>query len=118
MAAAIRWLEQAFGARERLRISADRAQLLLAGGAFVVATDERPAPLRGVPGDVLVRIDGLDVHYERARAAGATIIVHPTTYPFGDRQYIARDLGGHEWTFSESVRDVDPAEWGGQLYIP
>lgn len=118
MPAAIAWLAQAFGARERLRISPQRAQMLLAGGAFVVAADDRPESWRGAPGDVLVRIEQLDAHYERARAAGATIIVHPTTYPFGDRQYIARDIGGHEWTFSESVRDVDPVEWGGRLFIP
>jgi hypothetical protein len=57
MPVAIVWLEQAFGVRERLRISPHRAQLLLAGGAFVVATDDRPEPWRGAPSDVLVRID-------------------------------------------------------------
>ena len=27
----------------------------------------------------------------------------------------AEDPGGHHWTFSQSIADVDPAEWGGVL---
>lgn len=27
-------------------------------------------------------------------------------------------LGGHRWTFSESIADVDPASWGGALVKP
>jgi predicted enzyme related to lactoylglutathione lyase len=28
------------------------------------------------------------------------------------RQYTAEDFAGYEWTFSQSVADVDPEEWG------
>ena len=38
-----------------------------------------------------------------------------TTYPFGERQYSAQDPFGHRWTFSQSVADVDPRDWGGSL---
>jgi hypothetical protein len=31
------------------------------------------------------------------------------------RQYLAADLAGHRWTFSETLADVDPASWGGEL---
>jgi uncharacterized glyoxalase superfamily protein PhnB len=31
----------------------------------------------------------------------------------GERQYAARDPEGHEWTFSETLADVAPEEWGG-----
>jgi hypothetical protein len=34
-------------------------------------------------------------------------------YPYGERQYTAEDLGGHRWTFSQSIADVAPEEWGG-----
>jgi uncharacterized glyoxalase superfamily protein PhnB len=39
----------------------------------------------------------------------------PVDYPYGERQYSAVDPGGHVWTFSESIADVDPASWGGEL---
>ena len=29
------------------------------------------------------------------------------------RQYDADDLAGHSWTFSQSVADEHPGEWGG-----
>ena len=45
--------------------------------------------------------------------AGARVLTEPTTHPFGERQYTAEDIGGHRWTFSQSVADVDPEAWGG-----
>ncbi|MCC7241898.1 MAG: nuclear transport factor 2 family protein [Acidobacteria bacterium] len=48
-------------------------------------------------------------------AHGAAVAGPPATFPFGERQYSAHDLAGHRWTFSQSVADVDPADWGGQL---
>lgn len=35
----------------------------------------------------------------RAQESGATILEAPHDVPFGERQYTARDLGGHWWTF-------------------
>ncbi len=35
-----------------------------------------------------------------------------------ERQYSALDIGGHRWTFSQSVVDSDPASWGGELVKP
>jgi hypothetical protein len=32
---------------------------------------------------------------------------------YGERQYSAEDLAGHRWTFSETLADVAPEEWGG-----
>jgi uncharacterized glyoxalase superfamily protein PhnB len=57
----------------------------------------------------------VDAHHLRAVAHGARVIDEPTTHPFGERQYTAVDPGGHSWTFSQSVADVAPAEWGGSL---
>ncbi len=33
---------------------------------------------------------------------------------FGERQYTAEDLVGHLWTFSETLADMAPEEWGGK----
>jgi uncharacterized glyoxalase superfamily protein PhnB len=57
----------------------------------------------------------VDEHYTHVKQSGARIIGEPQTYFFGERQYAAEDLGGHIWTFSQSVADVAPEEWGGVL---
>ena len=64
---------------------------------------------------VLVRVEDVDSHHARAVQAGARIVSPPTSYPFGERQYSALDLGGHRWTFSQTIDDVDPETWGGSL---
>jgi uncharacterized glyoxalase superfamily protein PhnB len=114
--AAAAWLCRAFGFTERLRIADHRIQLLSGTGAIVVMdrSREEAGALPSAHG-VLVRVDDVDAHYERAVAAGAEVSSTPVTHPFGERQYGARDPGGHRWTFSETVDDVDPASWGGEL---
>jgi uncharacterized glyoxalase superfamily protein PhnB len=62
-----------------------------------------------------VHIDNLDEHFARAKAAGAVILKEPQDMPFGVRQYTAKDIGGHWWTFSQNIRDVDPSEWGAKV---
>jgi uncharacterized glyoxalase superfamily protein PhnB len=114
VAEACEWLCRAFGFRERLRIGNHRAQLTFGDGAVIAI--QRPA---GVSPDtthaLLVRVEDADRHREQAAAAGARILDEPTDYPYGERQYNAEDIGGHRWTFSQSIADVDPAEWGGRL---
>jgi uncharacterized glyoxalase superfamily protein PhnB len=111
IAEAVAWLCAAFGFTERLRIANHRSQLLVGSGS-VVAVEARPPLGRG---SVMVRVDDVDAHYRRALAQGARTSGPPTTYPYGERQYTAQDLAGHSWTFSQSVADVDPADWGGTL---
>jgi uncharacterized glyoxalase superfamily protein PhnB len=33
--------------------------------------------------------------------------------PFGERQYTVEDPGGRRWTFSQSIADMAPSQWGG-----
>ena len=44
-------------------------------------------------------VDEVDAHCERARAAGAEITREPEDTPYGSREYTARDLEGHPWSF-------------------
>jgi uncharacterized glyoxalase superfamily protein PhnB len=67
------------------------------------------------PSYLLVRVEDADSHRAQAEAAGAKILSEPTDWPYGERQYSAEDPGGHVWTFSQSIDDVDPAVWGGTL---
>jgi uncharacterized glyoxalase superfamily protein PhnB len=104
------WLTRAFGFRERLQIGDHRAQLVYEGGAVIVIQRDEPTTSY-----VLVRVADADSHHERAASAGAKILSPPENYPYGERQYNAQDPAGHVWTFSESIADVDPADWGGTL---
>jgi uncharacterized glyoxalase superfamily protein PhnB len=112
---AAEWLCNAFGFRERLRIGNHRAQLVFGNGALIVI--ELDPDVREVPAThaILVRVDDADAHHERAAANGARITSPPTDYPYGERQYNAEDIGGHRWTFSQSIADADPAAWGGTM---
>ena len=113
---AVDWLTRVFGLVEHVRIGDHRAQLGVGDGALIVADashGRRPPGGDGVTHSVLVRVDDVDQHYRLAEAAGTQIISGPQTLPFGERQYTAADLGGHHWTFTQSVADVSPEEWGG-----
>jgi len=116
VATAADWLCKAFGFRERLRIGNHRVQLVFGTGALVVIeAPPREPGMRAPAHGVLVRVDDVDAHCARARAAGATIAGEPQSYPYGERQYGVIDPAGHRWTFSQSIADVDPADWGGTL---
>ena len=63
-----------------------------------------------------VQVTDVDEHYARATRNGVHVFGPPTTYPFGERQYTAQDFAGHRWSFSQSVADVDIADWGGKPF--
>jgi uncharacterized glyoxalase superfamily protein PhnB len=119
---AVEWLTAAFGFEERLRIGdAHRSQLIAGDGAVIVADvgGDRRAPERGSGTHlVMVRVEGVDAHCTRAKASGASVVSEPTSFPYGERQYTVDDLAGHRWTFSETLADVDPVDWGGEVPAP
>ncbi len=109
------WLCEAFGFSVRLRIGNHRVQLNVGDGA-VILREMRPNEMNaelGLGHSVTVRVEDADAHCDRAREHGARITESPVTHPYGERQYNAIDLAGHSWTFSQSVADLHPAEWGG-----
>ncbi len=128
--AAIAWLCRVFRFVERLRAPdasgrAGHAQLTIAEGAAVILGVSRRGqspewddaaefgPPRGRVGQsLMIRVDDVDAHYERVRAADARVLDPPMTYPYGERQYTVEDPEGHRWSFTQSVADVAPAAWG------
>ena len=121
--AAVDWLGAAFGFVERVRIGEDhRSQLLVGdGGAVILADthgDRRPPADDESSHAVMVRVEDARAHCERARAHGARIVSEPADFAYGERQYSAVDLAGHRWTFTESIADVAPKEWGGATITP
>ncbi|HEY5288314.1 MAG TPA: VOC family protein [Solirubrobacteraceae bacterium] len=115
--AAVDWLGAAFGFAERVRIGEDhRAQLIFGDGAVIIGdvrNDRRPPRPGETTHSVMVRVEDVEAHCEHAREHGARIVAEPTDFPFGERQYTAEDLAGHQWTFSQTIADVAPEEWGG-----
>jgi uncharacterized glyoxalase superfamily protein PhnB len=117
--AAVEFLCTAFGFEERLQIGEDhRSQLTYGDGAVIlgdVRHDRRPPRPGESTHSVTVRVDDARAHCERARSHGARILMEPTDFEYGERQYTAEDPAGHQWTFSETLDDVHPAAWGGLL---
>jgi uncharacterized glyoxalase superfamily protein PhnB len=125
---AVEWLVDTFGFTERLRVGGRLAELTIGDGSVLIterrvtqvldspdATVLRP-PRRGVVSHAtVVRVDDVDAHYRASRQTGARIVQTPSDKPWGERTYTVEDLAGHSWTFSQTIADVDPQEWGGEL---
>jgi uncharacterized glyoxalase superfamily protein PhnB len=117
--AAVDWLESALGFEEKVRIGdAHRSQLRVGADGAVVVADVRGAQV-APSGDVVthlikIRVDDVDAAFARASAAGARVLEEPETHMYGERSCVVEDPGGHRWELTQTVRDVDPAEWGGE----
>ena len=120
--AASSWLADAFGFEERQRFT-DRegtvttAILSVPGGGVLMLgrtgpdyqsprrhreSCEAAARWHQVPyivDGVLVTVEEVDRHCERARAAGALVLTEPEDTPHG-RNYRVEDLEGHRWMFT------------------
>ena len=120
--AALKWLQNAFGFEPSEVLTDAQGNIahaemthgdgvVMIGGEWADRT-RSPASLGGKNTQrVHVRIQrGIEEHCARARQAGAKILMEPTDQFYGDRSYIAADLEGHYWTFSQSVREVSKAE--------
>jgi predicted enzyme related to lactoylglutathione lyase len=118
---AIEWLCGAFGFEERLRTPPEpdgtvhHAQLAVGLGSVMLNGQRGGA--KSHPSCVMVYVQDVDAHCERAKKFAAKIVNPPVTAEFGERQYSAEDLEGHRWTFSQSVADVDPKAWGAQAAL-
>ena len=114
---AVEWLEAAFGFVECVRIGeGHRAQLAVA--VADVRGARRPPREGEVTASVLVRVEDARSHCDHAREHGAQIMMGPTDFEYGERQYHAQDPAGHHWTFSQTLADTAPEEWGGETINP
>src|SRR2546429_7473422 len=119
---AIEWLCRAFGLSERLRASGaggriTHAQLSIGNGDLMIgASGAKFPPPHGeeVSQYVLVHVEDVDQHFEQAKRSGGRIVDPPKDRPFGERLYTVRELACHRWTFSESIADGRPEQWGAQ----
>jgi uncharacterized glyoxalase superfamily protein PhnB len=112
------WLCHVFGFSLRIDIGSHRAQLNVGDGAVVLTELGKGVGAQEVrtPGQnlsVMVRVPDVYQHHERVRQCGARVVRPPADYPYGERQYSVADLAGYIWTFSQSIADVRPEDWGG-----
>jgi PhnB protein len=108
-AAAIDFLTNAFGFEEVMRMEDDKgdvnhAELRLGEDTVMLGDpgDDYRNPRNADHSTALVHvyIDDVDGHFERAKAAGAEIVMEPTDQEYGDRRYDAKDPEGHFWSFA------------------
>ena len=111
-AAAIEFLQNAFGFEEVMRMTDDEgrvnhAELRLGADSLMLGWpgEDYQSPRKANHRSALVHVyvDDVDAHFERARAAGAEIIMEPTDQEYGDRRYDAYDLEGQLWSFATAL---------------
>ena len=119
VAAALRWLADAFGLQEGFRVEGpdgkvNHAEMRIGDGVVMMGCPgpqyRNPKHVGAVTQSLMVYVDDVDAHYARARNAGATILAPPEDQFYGDRRYGAEDPEGHHWYFAQHVRDVSEEE--------
>jgi uncharacterized glyoxalase superfamily protein PhnB len=116
--AALAWLEAAFGFEVTMLIEDAEGGVahseMRFGDAMVMVGSEWSADHKsprsiGGKNTQTVHIQlatDIDAHCERARAAGAEILMEPENQFYGDRSYRCRDPEGHIWTIGQTVAAV------------
>ena len=110
--AAIEWLCKAFGFAKKMVVPGEGGRVahaeLTFGNSMIMLGDAETeysnlvaAPAKGSPVSqgLYVVVADADAHHERAKAAGAEIVLDLTTKDYGGRDYTCRDPEGHLWTF-------------------
>jgi uncharacterized glyoxalase superfamily protein PhnB len=121
-AAALKFLEAAFGLETSMRVTDAKgaimhAEMRYGDGLIMVGPTgwsdfaKSPKPLGGANTQSLhIEVEDIAAHVERARRAGAEIVAEPADQFYGDRLYRAIDCEGHQWSFSQHIRDVPVEE--------
>jgi len=120
IAEAIAWLTRVFGFTEHYRYGAPvSGSQMFAGKACIMikgAPDQAsPSQLGYGTQSLTIFLDNVAAHYDKTRAAGATVVeeLHETVY--GELQYGVVDLDGHHWLFSQHAHDLSPDAWGATI---
>lgn len=120
-AKAIEFYTKAFGAKERFRLidpqtkGVGHAEMDLKDGLLMLADEYKgmnatPETLGGTTAKLSLMTDDVDRDFEKAVAAGATVIRKPADQFYGHRAACVRDPFGHEWIFSQILKEVSPEE--------
>ena len=120
---AFEWLQTAFGFEPAMLITDEKGGLahseMVFGEGWIMVGNEwsddhkSPASIGGKCTQTvhLQMTSDINAHCERARAAGAEILMEPEDQFYGDRSYRARDFEGHIWTFGQTVENIPTEQW-------
>lgn len=111
--AAIDWLEKAFGFERHLVVPGPddtiaHAQLKLGTGMIMMGSEKKdefgklvaaPDGDKPTPQALYVVVKDADAVHDRAKTAGAEILMPLTDQDYGGRDFTCRDLEGHVWSF-------------------
>jgi PhnB protein len=120
-AAAIDFYSKAFGAEEMFRLPDKQGKLMHASvginGSAVMLMDEyldyggtSPQQLGGTAVVLHLMVPDVDAAFDRAIAAGATVIMPVADMFWGDRYGQLQDPFGHRWSLATQVKQLSPAE--------
>lgn len=113
VAGAMKWLAKAFGFRKfgapmsgpdgkinhaAMKLGDDLIMMGCPGLKY-----KNPKRLGQVTQNLYVLVDDVDMHFKRAKKAGATIIEEPEDQFYGQRRYGAADPEGHHWYFAQDI---------------
>ena len=109
---AIEFLQGAFGFTAQMVVEGEddtieHAQLTHGTGMVMVGSDRDDefgqfvAAERMSPVSLYVIVEDVAAHAERARVAGAEILMGPQEQAYGGSNYVARDLEGNVWSFGD-----------------
>jgi len=120
-AKAIDFYVQAFGAREKFRLTEPSGRVghaeLEFGGATLMLADEfpeygivGPETIGGSSVTIHLHVDDADAVIASAVAAGAQVQMAPQDQFYGERSGRIRDPFGHSWNIGHSIETVTPDE--------
>jgi uncharacterized glyoxalase superfamily protein PhnB len=120
-ARAIEFYTNAFGAREKMRLTEPSGRIGHAeiefGGTTLMVSDEFPelgitGPKEGCGTTVTLHlhVDNADTMIARALELGATLEREPKDEFYGERSGVIRDPFGHRWNIGHQIEQVEAEE--------
>lgn len=118
---AIEFYRDAFGAREKFRLTEPSGRVghaeLDFGGTIIMLSDEYPEvgcvgpeTIGGTSFSIHLHVDDADAVIAQAVAAGATLVREASDAFYGERSGTVRDPFGHEWLIGHEIESVTPEE--------
>ncbi len=113
VAGLVRFLEQAFGAKEGYRSTRPDGKIAhteVRIGDSVVMMGGARDEWKARPGGFYLYVPDTDAVYKRALEAGGKSLMEPANQLYGDRNAGVSDPAGNQWWIATHIEDVAPEE--------